>query len=133
MDNFKNFWNQYKGAIIGIIIAILILVTRLHDLILAVVVLILGAFIGNYIQQNKEDVKTKFGALYNAFQYGTPPHAGAAPGLDRMVMLIADSKNIREVIAFPKNKKARDVMMGAPSRVNKAQLDDVHIILNDKK
>ena len=81
----------------------------------------------------EEDVKTKFGALYNAFQYGTPPHAGAAPGLDRMVMLIADSKNIREVIAFPKNKKARDVMMGAPSRVNKAQLDDVHIILNDKK
>ena len=81
----------------------------------------------------KEVVKTKFGALYNAFQYGTPPHAGAAPGLDRMVMLIADSKNIREVIAFPKNKKARDVMMGAPSRVNKAQLDDVHIILNDKK
>ena len=59
----------------------------------------------------EEDVKTKFGALYNAFQYGTPPHAGAAPGLDRMVMLIADSKNIREVIAFPKNKKARDVMM----------------------
>ena len=81
----------------------------------------------------EEDVKTKFGALYNAFQYGTPPHAGAAPGLDRMVMLIADSKNIREVIAFPKNKKARDVMMGAPSIVNKAQLDDVHIILNDKK
>ena len=81
----------------------------------------------------EEDVKTKFGALYNAFQYGTPTHAGAAPGLDRMVMLIAYSKNIREVIAFPKNKKARDVMMGAPSRVNKAQLDDVHIILNDKK
>ena len=77
----------------------------------------------------EEDVKTKFGALYNAFQYGTPPHAGAAPGLDRMVMLIADSKNIREVIAFPKNKKARDVMMGAPSRVNKAQLDDVHLSL----
>lgn len=81
----------------------------------------------------EEDVNTKFGALYNAFQYGTPPHAGAAPGLDRMVMLIADSKNIREVIAFPKNKKARDAMMGAPSRVSKEQLDDVHIILNDKK
>ena len=59
MDNFKNFWNQYKGAIIGIIVAILILVTRLHDLILAIVVLILGAFIGNYVQQNKEDVKAK--------------------------------------------------------------------------
>lgn len=57
--NIKEFWNNYKGAIIGIIIAILILVTRLHDLILAVVVLVLGAFIGNYVQQNKEDVKMK--------------------------------------------------------------------------
>lgn len=57
MTNLKEFWNQYKGAIIGIIVAILILVTRLHDLILAIVVLIFGAFIGNYIQQNKEDVK----------------------------------------------------------------------------
>ena len=59
MDGFKNFLSQYKGAIIGIIVAILILVTRLHDLILAIVILVLGAFIGNYIQQNKEDVKTK--------------------------------------------------------------------------
>ena len=59
MDNFKNFWSQYKGAIIVIIVSILILVTRLHDLILAIVVLILGAFIGNYVQQNKEDVKSK--------------------------------------------------------------------------
>ena len=58
-DNIKKFWEQYKGAIIGIIVAILILVTRLHDLILAVVVIILGAFIGNYVQQNKEDVKAK--------------------------------------------------------------------------
>lgn len=58
-SNFKDFWNQYKGAIIGIIIAILILVTRLHDLILAIVILVLGAFVGNYVQQNKEDVKTK--------------------------------------------------------------------------
>ena len=57
--NLKDFWNNYKGAIIGIIIAILVLVTRLHDLILAIVVLLLGAFIGNYVQQNKEDVKTK--------------------------------------------------------------------------
>ena len=76
---------------------------------------------------SEEDVKNRFGALYNAFQYGTPPHAGAAPGLDRMVMLIADSTNIREVIAFPKNKKARDLLMGAPSVVTKQQLDDVHI------
>ena len=78
----------------------------------------------------EDDVKTKFGALYNAFQYGTPPHAGAAPGVDRMVMLIADSTNIREVIAFPKNKKARDLLMRAPSVVSEQQLDDVHIKLN---
>ena len=75
----------------------------------------------------EEDVKTRFGALYKAFQYGTPPHAGAAPGIDRMVMLIADSQNIREVIAFPKNKKARDLLMKAPSKVSKEQLKDVHI------
>ena len=76
---------------------------------------------------SEKEVETKFGALYNAFQYGTPPHAGAAAGLDRMVMLIADSDNIREVIAFPKNKKARDVLMGAPSMVTEKQLKDVHI------
>ena len=75
----------------------------------------------------KEDVETRFGALYKAFQYGTPPHAGAAPGLDRMVMLIADSQNIREVIAFPKNKKARDILMEAPCTVSEEQLNDVHI------
>ena len=76
---------------------------------------------------SEEEVETRFGALYNAFQYGTPPHAGAAPGLDRMVMLIADSDNIREVIAFPKNKKARDLLMRAPSKVTEEQLKDVHI------
>ena len=59
MDGFKEFWNQYRGAIIGIVIAILILITRLHDLILAIVVLLLGAFIGNYVQYNKDLVKTK--------------------------------------------------------------------------
>ena len=75
---------------------------------------------------SEDDVKNKFGALYNAFQYGTPPHAGAAPGIDRMVMLIADSQNIREIIAFPKNKKARDLLMRAPSTVSKEQLNDVH-------
>ena len=79
----------------------------------------------------EEDVKNRFGALYNAFQYGTPPHAGAAPGVDRMVMLIADSTNIREVIAFPKNKKARDLLMRAPSVVSKEQLDDVHIQIKE--
>ena len=76
---------------------------------------------------SEKTVEEKFGALYKAFKYGTPPHAGAAPGLDRMVMLIANTQNIREVIAFPKNKKARDVMMNAPSRVEEQQLKDVHI------
>ena len=82
---------------------------------------------------SEEEVKNRFGALYNAFQYGTPPHAGAAPGLDRMVMLVADSKNIREVIAFPKNKKARDLLMRAPSRVHEQQLKDVHIQIVEKE
>ena len=76
---------------------------------------------------SEETIKERFGALYKAFKYGTPPHAGAAPGLDRMVMLIADTQNIREIIAFPKNKKARDVMMNAPSKVDEQQLKDVHI------
>ena len=79
---------------------------------------------------SEEDVKNRFGALYNAFQYGTPPHAGAAPGIDRMIMLIADSQNIREVIAFPKNKRARDLLMRAPSVVTEQQLKDVHIKLD---
>ena len=82
---------------------------------------------------SEDEVKNRFGALYHAFQYGTPPHAGAAPGLDRMVMLVADSKNIREVIAFPKNKKARDLLMRAPSKVSKKQLDDVHIQVIEEK
>ena len=79
---------------------------------------------------SEEDVKNRFGALYNAFQYGTPPHAGAAPGIDRMIMLIADAQNIREVIAFPKNKRARDLLMRAPSVVSEQQLKDVHIKLD---
>ncbi len=78
----------------------------------------------------EQDVKNKFGALYNAFQYGTPPHAGAALGMDRMIMLIENSENIREVIAFPKNKRARDLLMRAPSEVTKEQLKDVHIKLD---
>ena len=75
----------------------------------------------------EKDVETRFGALYNAFQYGTPPHAGAAPGVDRMIMLLTNNPNIREVIAFPKNKKARDLLMGAPSRVTEEQLKEDHI------
>ena len=78
----------------------------------------------------EEDIKEKFGALYKAFQYGTPPHAGAAPGIDRMIMLITNSQNIREIIAFPKNKKARDLLMKAPSIVSDEQLKDVHIKTN---
>ena len=81
----------------------------------------------------EEDIKNRFGALYTAFQYGAPPHAGAAPGLDRMVMLVADSSNIREVIAFPKNKKARDLLMRAPSKVTEEQLKDVHIKIDTEK
>ena len=80
---------------------------------------------------SEENVKNRFGALYNAFQYGTPPHAGAAPGVDRMVMLIANSQNIREIIAFPKNKKARDLLMRAPSVVTEQQLKDVHIKIEE--
>ena len=81
---------------------------------------------------SEEEVESRFGALYNAFQYGTPPHAGAAAGFDRMVMLIANSDNIREVIAFPKNKKARDLLMRAPSKVTEEQLRDVHIKIDIK-
>ena len=75
----------------------------------------------------EEDVKVKFGALFKAFSYGTPPHAGCAPGIDRMIMLMEHEDNIRNVIAFPKNKKARDVMMNAPSKVFDKQLEEVHI------
>lgn len=78
----------------------------------------------------REHVEAKFPALYNAFQYGAPPHAGCAPGLDRMVMLLAKEDSIREVIAFPKNSKARDLLMGAPSTVFPEQLRDVHIKLD---
>lgn len=80
----------------------------------------------------EEEVKSKFGALYNAFQYGAPPHAGVAPGIDRMLMLLTDSETIREVIAFPLNSKAQDLMMGAPSNVRRDQLRDVHIQVNLK-
>ena len=78
----------------------------------------------------RKDVEERFGALFNAFQYGTPPHAGAAPGLDRIVMLIAGEENLRPVIAFPKNKKARDLLMRAPNTVSEEQLKDVHIKLD---
>ena len=75
----------------------------------------------------EEDVKAKFPAMYNAFCYGAPPHAGIAPGVDRMVMLIAGEDSIREIIPFPMNKNAQDVMMGAPAEVDEKQLREVHI------
>ena len=75
----------------------------------------------------EEDLKEKFGALYNAFQYGAPPHAGMAPGVDRMIMLLRNEENIREVIAFPMNGNAQDLMCGAPGEVSEQQLREVHI------
>ena len=81
------------------------------------------------VRLGEEDVKAKFPAMYNAFCYGAPPHAGIAPGVDRMVMLLAGEESIREIIPFPMNKNAQDVMMGAPSEVEKKQLDDVHIAI----
>ena len=78
----------------------------------------------------EDDVKAKFPAMYNAFCYGAPPHAGIAPGVDRMVMLLAGEDSIREIIPFPMNKTAQDVMMGAPSEVDPRQLKDVHIKLD---
>ena len=80
----------------------------------------------------EEQVKTKFGALFTAFQFGAPPHAGVAPGIDRMLMLLTESETIREVIAFPLNSKAQDLMMGAPSSVTREQLRDVHINIIEK-
>ena len=77
----------------------------------------------------EEDVKSKFPAMYNAFTYGAPPHAGIAPGVDRMVMLLAGEDSIREIIPFPMNKNAMDVMMDAPSEVTAKQLDELHIAL----
>ncbi len=80
----------------------------------------------------EDDIRTKFTALYNAFQYGAPPHAGMAPGVDRMIMLLTGEENIREVIAFPMNSNAQDVLMGAPNEVTEQQLREVHIRLRNK-
>lgn len=77
----------------------------------------------------EDDVKAKFPAMYNAFCYGAPPHAGIAPGVDRMIMLICGEESIREIIPFPMNKNAMDIMMGAPATVEQKQLDDVHIAI----
>ncbi len=79
------------------------------------------------VRLGEDDVKAKFPAMYNAFCYGAPPHAGIAPGVDRMVMLLAGEDSIREIIPFPMNKNAQDVMMGAPGEVTQAQLNELHI------
>ncbi len=81
----------------------------------------------------EDDVKAKFPAMYNAFTYGAPPHAGAAPGVDRLIMLLTGEESIREVITFPMNKNAQDLMMDAPTTVSQKQLDDVHIAINIKE
>ena len=77
----------------------------------------------------EENIREKFTALYTAFKYGAPPHAGMAPGIDRMLMLLTEEENIREVIAFPMNSNAQDLLMGAPNEVTERQLRDVHIKL----
>jgi len=79
---------------------------------------------------NKEQVDKKFGAMIRAFEYGAPPHGGFAPGIDRLLMLLENEPNIREVIAFPKNGSAEDVMMNAPSDVDEKQLKELHIKLD---
>lgn len=79
----------------------------------------------------EDTIKEKFGALYNAFKFGAPPHAGMAPGVDRMIMLLTDEENIREIIAFPMNSNAQDVMLGSPNEVTEQQLREVHIKIRD--
>ena len=85
------------------------------------------------VRLGEDDVKAKFPAMYNAFTYGAPPHAGIAPGVDRMVMLLAGEDSIREIIPFPMNKNAQDLMMGAPSFVTQAQLDELNIVCTKKE
>ncbi|MDD7487181.1 MAG: Asp-tRNA(Asn)/Glu-tRNA(Gln) amidotransferase GatCAB subunit C, partial [Clostridiales bacterium] len=85
------------------------------------------------VRLGEADVKKKFPAMYNAFTYGAPPHAGIAPGVDRMVMLLAGEESIREIIPFPMNKNAQDILMGAPSEVTQKQLDELHIVCTAKE
>jgi len=79
----------------------------------------------------EDEIKKQFGALYTAFQYGAPPHAGMAPGIDRIVMLLAGEDTIRDVIAFPLNGNAQDLMLGAPGTVTEKQLKEVHIRIRE--
>ena len=84
------------------------------------------------VGRGEEEVKAKFPAMYNAFTYGAPPHAGAAPGVDRLIMLLTGEESIREVITFPMNKNAQDLMMDAPTTVTEKQLQDVHISIREE-
>jgi len=77
----------------------------------------------------RDEVEARFGGMLNAFRYGAPPHGGSAPGIDRIVMLLADERNIREVIAFPMNQQAQDLLMGAPAEVDARRLRELHIRL----
>jgi aspartyl-tRNA synthetase len=79
---------------------------------------------------SEQELKKRFGGLFNAFRYGAPPHGGCAPGIDRIVMLLADEPNIREVIAFPMNQQAQDLLMGAPAEVDPQRLRELHIRLD---
>ena len=79
---------------------------------------------------SREVVEERFGGLYRAFQYGAPPHGGMAAGVDRIVMLLCGTKNLREITMFPMNQQARDLLMGAPSEVDKPQLKDLHLRVN---
>ena len=81
---------------------------------------------------SKANVEEKFGGMLNALKYGAPPHGGSAPGIDRIVMLLADEPNIREVIAFPMNQQAMDLMMNAPAEIDDSRLEEIGIKLIDK-
>ena len=82
---------------------------------------------------NKDDVDKKFSGMINALKYGAPPHGGIAPGIDRIVMLLANEKNIREVTMFPMNQNAQDLLMEAPSKVSEEQLKELNLIVKKKK
>ena len=85
----------------------------------------------NALRGIKEEVDKKFGHMINAFEYGTPPHGGIAPGLDRLLMVLWECDSIRDIYAFPKNGRAQDVMLGAPGKVKEKQLKELHIKIVD--
>jgi aspartyl-tRNA synthetase len=79
------------------------------------------------------DVESRFGGMLNAFKFGAPPHGGSAPGIDRIVMLLADEPNIRQVVAFPMNQQAQDLLMQAPSTVDEARLRELYLLIDTKR